>query len=292
MRISESMMYRRISTSLSGAQSKIAEATEPLMTGHRINRPSDDPIRAQRLARADRTMAKAEQFRGNVSRNMVYHQVVETTVTNVTDTLSEMSTLAIAMANDSLSAGDRASAAAQVDSMIEALESYGNAKFNGRFLFSGRIQDQPAYDASMAFVGDTVGRTVQVSEGLEVSADVTGPTVFGDQGSSAFEAAQALSDALKANDTAGIQTALGLINASHEQSTRALTEIGFTMVDMNRADSYQEDKAFTTELHRASLDEVDVAEAASAMSFAEGVYNTAIQVASRINRLVDSLSRL
>ncbi len=292
MRISGSMLYDRITGGLNAAQRRLAKASAPLMSGHRVEKPSDDPIRAQRLAKAERAMSRSDRFRANGSRNMLYHQVVETTVQSVVDALSDLSNLANAHANDTMTASERMAAAGAAEGLLDSLKSYGNAKFNGRFLFSGRLQDQPAFDANGVFQGDAVGRKLEISEGVLVKGDVTGPEVFGPSGSTAFEAAQALVDALNANDTNAIQDALGKLNAAHATAVEAMSQTGTTMVDIMRSDSYEEDQHFTAELRRNKLDEVDVAEAASQMSFAETTYQTAIQVASRINRLLDSITRL
>ncbi len=292
MRVSEASIYNRISRQTRTARNRLANASEPLMTGQKINRPSDDPQQANRIAGNQRTQSELELFRGNISRLNLYHQVVETSVTQVVEDLSDLSTLAMSMANDTMDADARKLASEEVSALIDSMKGLANAKFNGRHIFAGRKQDQPPYDAAGTFVGDATGRVVAVGENMEVKGDLTGPTVFGQPGSSAFEAAEELKAALLANDGDAIAAAMTKIDAAHKTATSALVRVGYAMNHLHNVDVHHEETLFTHKIQRASLEEVDISKAASEMAFAEHVYQTAIQTASQLNRILDMETKL
>jgi len=275
-----------------GARARLDQASEPLLTGKKVSRPSQDPTHARRLMASDRGLSRVESFRNTIARQQLYNQVAETTVTQVVGVLDDMNALALAMGNDSMDADARALAVAELDTLIDSMKSMSNAKFNGRHIFAGRTQDAPAYDADGNFVGDAQGRTIRIGEGQEVAGDITGPTIFGQAGSSAFEAAEALRQALLDNDSAAIGDAMEKVQAAHEHATHGLSKVGFAMSQLHKVDLAHEETSFTQQLQRAELDEVDISKAASEMAFAEHVYSVAIQTAQQLNRILDMETRL
>ena len=290
MRVSDSNIYNRIATSTSAALSRLDEVSAPLVTGKKITRPSEDPIQAQRQMRVDREIRQSDRYRSNISRVQVYHQFAETSVNNVVDTLSDMS----AMANDSMDAGARMAAAAEVKQMLEGLKAMSNARFNGRYIFAGRKQSAPAYDDQMKFQGDFLGRTVPIGDELSSPGDVTGPNVFGsgNDGPTAFEAAQGLIDALENNDGDGIAAALEDLTEAHTRATQALTSIGFVLKDLFNVDNMHVESNLTHQIHKAELEDVDITTAASQLAFAQNVYQVSLQTSARLNQILNSQTQL
>ena len=291
MRVTEGLIYSRITSSHNQARSQLEEVSRSLMTGQKHDRPSADPLHTQRATRLERGLARSDRFQSNISRTRVYHQIVDTTVGSVVSVLGEMSTVAIAMANDTVDAGSREAAAAGVAQLLDQLRSLSNAKHDGRYLFAGRQQDQPAY-AGNTFDGDVVGRSVPIGEGIDIQADLPGPTLFGEEGSSAFEAAEALIDALQANDGDAIAEALDLINAAHTKATGTHSRVGHLLAELDSVDLVHEDEKFVQEVHKADLLAVDVGKAASEMAFAETVYQSLIETSRQLSRILSLETKL
>lgn len=292
MRVSESLIYSRMARSTTTARARLEAATKPLLTGKKATRPSEHPLHAQRVARVEREMTRAQQYTANISRVQIYHQMVETTITNATDILDQMNVTALAMANTQVDDGARQAAAAEVSQLLDSLQSLANAKYDGRYLFSGRMQDKPAYDPAFQFQGDAEGRTLPIGDNLTIKGDVTGPQVFGEAGSTAFEAAENLVAALENNDVEAIQSAMEEIQAAHKQAVEARMRVGFTMSDLQSVLHFHEENLFTQEVQRAQLDDVDIARAASEMAFAENVYQSSIETAKRLTRMLDAQLQL
>lgn len=294
MRVTDGQLFQRISTATRKSRVALQDVSEPLMNGQSIARPSEDPLKAHRIERARRAERRATQFDSNISRTQVYHQVVETSAVQVVDILGEMQTLSIMMANGHIDPGTRQAAAVQVDHMMDGLRSIGNAKHDGRYIFAGRTQNNPAYDANNQFVGDPIGRTVQIDDGQSITADVSGLTVFGDpaDGPTAFDVAQAFKEALESNDNAAIQQSISALKDAHTRSTLALTHVGFVLQELSSAKSFQEDKHFQAEVRESQLSSADIAKAASDLALAENVYEASLSIARRLTQTLRSDTQL
>ena len=292
MRVSESLMFQRMARSASNSSSLLDEVSEPLFAGKNLVRPSDNPLEAQRLLRTQRAMRRADQHNSSVSRVRVYHQLVETTVSNVTDVLQDLQQLAVQFANDSYDIDERQVGAPHAIQLMDNLQSLANSQFGGRFIFAGRLQDQPAYDAANNFQGDPTVRKVRIADQETIDADVTGPTVFGPAGATAFDAVQSLVTALNANDTAGIQAAIDLLNTAHQRAVTARSGVGYHLVELQRTENANEDEIMTHKIAEGAINDVDIGKAASEMTFAEHVYQASIQTSKRLAQVLESQNQL
>ena len=294
MRVTDGQLFHRISTATQKARMKLEGVSEPLMTGESISRPSQDPLKAQRIERARRAERRASQYDSNISRAQVYHQVVETSTMQVVDILGQMQTLSIMIANDGIDPGALKAAATEVDRLMDGLKSMANAKHDGRYIFAGRSQDKPAYDENNVFVGDAVGRTVQIGDGQTITADVPGLVLFGDpaDGPTAFDVALAFKEALESGDNSAIQESISALKDAHERSTLALTQIGFVLKDLSAAQSFEEDKQYQAQILESQLSSADIAKAASELAFAENVYEASLSTARRLTQTLRSETQL
>lgn len=291
MRVTESLIFKRITTDHAKARQRLDQVSRQLMTGQKMERPSDDPLATQRLARNQRELASTERFKNNIGRAETYHQIVDTTIGSVVGVLEEMTVVAIQMANDSQDASARKAAAASVTQLLDQLEALANSKHDGRYLFAGRTQDKPAY-VDGVFQGDPVGRKIPIGDGVEIAGDTPGPGIFGAAGLNAFAAAKDLIAALNADDGDAIAVALDSLNASHETAVGAHTKVGHTLSELSAMELVHDDKKFIYEKQQANLLGVDVAKAASELAFAETVYQSSIDTARQIVRMLNLETQL
>lgn len=265
------------------------------MSGHAIERPSEDPLLANRVEQAKRGARRSVKYQSNIDRTRVYYQNVETAVSGVVDNLSELNTLAISMVNGGLNASNKVTAAAQVNSLLESLRAAAETKHDGKYIFSGRLETTPPYDATDTYQGDAVGRTVPISDGYAIEADMSGLEVFGDPATgnpTAFQAAKNLEAALLANDNNLIVAAMAEIKAAHEHATLAWSEVGFRLDEMQRFEDIANDRKTTYQVQEAELIGADYAQAASEMQFAETVYQATLAASSKLMDILKMEARL
>ena len=295
MRVTEALVYGRMGRNNTTARMRLDKATQPLMTGYAIDRPSDDPLLANRIEEAKRGMRRSTMFRKNIDRTRVYYQHVETTVGAVTDHLSELQGIAISMVNGALGANDKVTIANQVGSILESMRALANTQYDGRYIFSGRLENTPAFDATDTYQGDAVGRTVTIADSYAIQSDLNGLEVFGDPAAgdpSAFQAAADLQAALLANDNTATLAALDDLKTAHQNATLAWSGIGYRLDELQRFDDAAVDHHIGYEVRESELVGADYAQAASEMQFAETVYQASLATSSKLMDILKMEARL
>jgi len=265
------------------------------MTGQRYTDPSDNPMHAQRVERARRGQRESERFMEAITRLDGYHTMVDSTAASVTDSLVELSTLAVQMSNDSVDGAQRAIAAEHVGQLMDHMHSMANASYNGRYLFSGRLEDTPPYSDTYDYQGDDQVREVPVSHGVSVNADVLGTTIFGDAAAgelTVFDAAAALKTALEANDGDAIANALEGLKLTQQRVVAGRSRAGMVLGDLQKLQTHHEDLQFAYRVEENDLVSTDIAQAASELAFAEQVYQASLSTSSRITELLSRELRL
>ena len=110
----------------------------------------------------------------------------------------------------------REALATEIDQLRAALVGAANTTYLDRPVLGGTTAGSAAFSESggvVTFAGDSnpVNRTV--AEGVVVDVSVAGPTAFGPDGDNVFDHLSALSAALRAGNTAGIQSGIDALQA-------------------------------------------------------------------------------
>ena len=184
MRVTEALVYNRIAKNTERARAQLDEASRPLMSGQLHASPSEDPTYTQKKTQIERALQRSGQYRNNIGRVQTYHQIVETTISNVTSALEDMSALAVSMSSTTADASGRKAAAAHVKAaVIPAETAKGIPALRTYFNLEGLKRSQtnleiafhifgPGFNPKMELDGmPSMGDTI-VSGADEVTSDV------------------------------------------------------------------------------------------------------------------------
>lgn len=163
-------------------QAKMLRVQNELVTGRRINSPSDNPGDANLAQQIRKTLEQREAFAGNLSSSKNTLSAVDTTLGDITGLLQQGQTLASANVGDDVTQDSRDAAAAQLDSIFSQLQDLGNKSFEGSYLFAGGKLDRPPFEAfagGVRFVGSERTLKNQVDESTDASFQVDGAHVWG-----------------------------------------------------------------------------------------------------------------
>jgi flagellar hook-associated protein 3 FlgL len=108
-----------------------------LATGLRFNAPSEDPTRAADAIKLDRRMDILEQVERNLLRVNEVLREGESAMQQAVELVTEAHTLALSMAGDTASPGERESIRVVVESMLDQLITIGNRRHLDNYLFGG-----------------------------------------------------------------------------------------------------------------------------------------------------------
>ncbi|NRR32007.1 flagellar hook-associated protein FlgL [Oxalobacteraceae bacterium] len=181
MRIATSQFQATMNRGLQYNQTYIAQLTEQMASGNRIQVPSDDPITNVRMSRLNREESIVGQYRDNIAAVKIRLQKNETYLTSMVGDISASRDLLVWAADGSNTSKDLASMVQSMVSIRDSLYYSGNVRDQeGRYVFSGTLTNTPAldYDPAAAvgsrytYVGNNGQQQVVVGNGITQTANV------------------------------------------------------------------------------------------------------------------------
>lgn len=214
MRISTNMLYDLGVGSVNQQYSDLLKLQQQLSTGRRILSPSDDPIGSARALDLTQAQSTNEQYMTNGEAATGALQLQESVLTQYTDLLQNVRTLAVSAGNPSLSTTDLRSISSELRARYQELLGLANAEDgNGQYLFSGYkgkvLPFTESAGGGVTYNGDQGQRLMQVSASRQVPISSSGAEVFQQirNGNGTFETAAA-----NANTGTGIVSPGSVIN--------------------------------------------------------------------------------
>lgn len=227
MRVTENRMMEIAASGSTRAREQVAEAGRKLTTGLDVERPSHDPVRWSNGMRLKSRLTMAGEHRGTVERAVDKLNATDAAFGRINDALTRARELATAMANGTVDAATRATAALEAVGLFGEVRSAANAQgLDGEYLLAGNAGDQAPFDDAGVYGGDAQVRSIEVSEGQRRDISVPGTVLTAAAGVDVFGTIADLQTALEANDTVAVQTSIGQLTLALDQVTLAQGRAG------------------------------------------------------------------
>jgi flagellin-like hook-associated protein FlgL len=121
-------------------------------TGRRLQFPSDDAPAALRAMNLQRLLDRKGQIRTNLESSDAYLSAAASSISSISDLLNRIRAESVGVAGTLSTDQDRAAVVAYIDQALQTLLDTGNAKFQGRYLFSGSRTSNAPYEYNGEFV--------------------------------------------------------------------------------------------------------------------------------------------
>jgi flagellar hook-associated protein 3 FlgL len=214
-RISTRTLSDAISASISMRNQRLLKLQLSIADGRAVHMPSDDPVRTQQSMWYREQKRAAEQYERSLQSVTISLSATESTLSNISDLLSEVRELQVRGASDALSDDARDAYASEVNQDLELLISLANERFAGTYTFGGRNNLQAPYVAERDAAGQIIrvstnpagidGKLVRrVRPDVELTINVRGADLFG-EGAAAFQSLIDLRTVLESGDGEGIR---------------------------------------------------------------------------------------
>ena len=141
MRVSNDTLRSAFLAALESAQRRVIDTQEKVSSGKRVNKPSDDPVAAARIAHLDASLSRLDQYKSNsdFARNQL--GLEESALSSVIDNLQRVRELALQGNNSTANDSDRKDIAAEIRQARDALLALANTTdVDGRHLFGGYVE--------------------------------------------------------------------------------------------------------------------------------------------------------
>lgn len=293
MRITQSMMTTRVIQDLNANLNRLARYTEHLSTGHKVNRPSDDPVAMTSILRYNSELRANDQYLSNAEDARSRLDFLDQVLSQINSVLQRARELAVQGANGTNPQEAREAIAAEVEQLLEQLVSLGNSQFKGKYIFNGQMTTTKPFDSGKIEADHTGVIEMEVFPDVMIQINVSGNELFGAENDSdnAFRVLEELADALREEDTQGINDALSNLDSRMDKLLHVWADVG---ARQNRLD-LSINRLRDTDLNLQSLlsheQDTDIAYTYMKMKEGENVYTASLSVGARIIRpsLVDFL---
>ena len=201
MRISTSQLYNANITSLNNIQVQIANTTQQLATGLRIQSPADDPVGAARAAEITQSDSTNTQYSTNRTAAINTLSLSEGILDAATSILQDIHTTALSATDILQTDSNRKSIALDIQSRLNDLLGLANSTDGaGSYLFSGAqgsVKPFVTTAGGVVYQGDDVQRKVQVASARQLSSTDSGADIFMRvrNGNGTFQAVPAVANA-------------------------------------------------------------------------------------------------
>jgi flagellar hook-associated protein 3 FlgL len=294
-RVTQSMMNLQLIRNLNKNMLRMENTQNQLGTGRKINKPSDDPVGISYSMRYRSELSVNTQYMENVDTALSWLEQADTTADRVGDLLHRIRELAVQGANGTNPQVALNGIAVEVDQLQNQLVVFGNAQFNGKYIFNGQKTDIKPYSETTP-AADTVdeGKIIfEIGAGFKMSVNVSGSALFGSStdADNAFKVLSDLHAALLAGDFAGINAAIGNLDTRMEKFLGVRADIGAKSNRISLVEQRLKDIDINLQQLQSKTEDADMAELITSIKTDESIYQASLSAGSRIIRpsLVDFL---
>lgn len=289
MRITNRMVTENSLADLQRVLGDVLAVQEQLSSGKRVNRPSDDPFATHRAVSSRGAVMVLEQYAKNVSEVKGWVSTADYALSNVTDALREVRTLAVQAANGYLTATDRENIALRVDEFRDTVMQLSKQQYAGRYVFSGTLTGEAPFEwtgTGAIYNGNSEHIRINIGPGSDLVVNVTGEEAFtgiGPTGTDVFTLLYDLAQAIRAGDHEAVGGAL--LGAIDDAMDKVVEKQGVVGSAANRLERMESLLSQLTEREKSLLSEaedVDLAEAAMNLNLKESAYRASLAACARV----------
>jgi flagellar hook-associated protein 3 FlgL len=278
MRITAGMSQRHVLADLRRVQERLADAQSRVSSGKQIEKPSDDPLGAERAVRLRGELETTSAYRTAVDESRSWLDATDSALSSINDIVQRARELTVQAANGATTPAARQSIKVELDSLTDQLKTTLNSAYDGRYIFSGTATDTPPYDLSSAtpdaYQGDANAVVRQIGPGVAVQVNVTADDVL----SGLLPAMRTISAHLQSNDAASLQTTdLQALDAGLDTVTTARSQVGAATNRVDAAGARLDDLHDVTTAFLSKTEDADLPKALTDLSAQQNALTAALQ---------------
>jgi flagellar hook-associated protein 3 FlgL len=291
IRVTQLQLHDASLSSVMRSRAQLQRVQTEAMTGERVTKPSDDPGASARARLVGDLQARNATYRGVASHGTARLQTAEQALAEVGNVLVRARELATAMANETVTADQRSSAAIETEQLRRAVVDLMNTRDGDEYVFAHVDTHAPPYQDGVGFTYDVDTyaevREAEVAQGRTAEIGASGSRAFAqraaDPGSiDVVTAVAGLTDALAANDPDAVRASIDNLTAAFDQALGERTAVGERMQMLQRADEQAQQSATVLAGVRSDLLDADITDALSRLQLAETTVRAALSVAARM----------
>src|ERR1035438_8746283 len=204
-------------------QLQLQRAETEISSGLQVQQPSDDPTAIAEISQTQAAIAQNTQIQSNLGEVTTEANRADSVLQTAVQALENAISLAAEGATSTATPESQAALAQQISGLQQTLVGISQTTVNGRYIFSGDQDTQPAYqlDSSQPngvqqLLGAPATRVIQSIDGTSIAVAKTASDIFdAPDGNGVFTAINSLLTALNTNDQTGITNASDARSEEH-----------------------------------------------------------------------------
>ncbi len=287
MRVTNKMMADNTVAQLFKQVEQMAKTQEQMVSGKRINRPSDDPVGISTALAYRKTISSIDQYNDNIAKAKLHMDTAENVLEIVTDLLREAKEIAFDTAPDM-----RVNLASDVSGLREQILQMANYQIDGRYLFSGDMTDTAPYDATGTYFGDDGSKQVVIGENIQVDVDADGRNIFLTGANNVFTILNDLETALLADNAPAIESQISLLDNAIDNVKGVRAQMAGTYKRVEATENHYGQFKVNMQDLLSRTEDADIAEAIINFQVQQTTYESTLASSSMIIKksLIDFLS--
>jgi flagellar hook-associated protein 3 FlgL len=278
MRVTTGMAQRHVLADLRRVQERLADAQDRVSSQKQIERPSDDPLGAERAVRLRSEIQTTSAYSTAVDESRSWLDATDSALSSINDIVQTARELTVQAANGATTPAARQSIKVQLDALTEQLKTTLNGAYDGRYIFSGTATDTPPYNVTSAtpdaYQGDSNPVVRQIGPGVSVQVNVTADDVL----SGLLPALRSISAHLQSNDGAALQTTdLQALDAGLDVVTTARSQVGAVTNRVDAAGRRLDDLHDVTTVFLSNTEDADFPQALTDLSAQQNALSAALK---------------
>jgi flagellar hook-associated protein 3 FlgL len=291
-RITALMTQQNMLGDLTAAFNRMSHTQEELSSGKRINKPSDDPYGAGQAVLLNGDLAGLTSYLRNVNDGTAWAQAGDTALMDVGNIIQRARELLVQGGNDTNGPTERASIAAEIDQLTEALKQEANTKYGDQFIFGGTQSTTAPYQAGAVdtYGGNNATITRQIGPGAQVQVNTDISQLLGSGQAAADgkllntlrDISQHLMGGTAADANALRTTDLQNMDTNLDTLTQLQAQVGSTLNRLDLASNRIQTLQTSQTKLLSQTQDADFAQVASDYSTEQNAYNAALRASANI----------
>lgn len=287
------MLSQNLLRNLEANQGRMDDLQNQLSSGHRITKPSDDPVGIENALRIKGSISTVNQWQNNASEALSYMNTTDSTLGDLTSMLQRVKELAVQGASDTSSTESRNAIAMEVDQLSQQMAMLANTKVGTKYIFGGtRTNQEPLPSVGGAWLGNTNPVLFSVGNKLDMNITVNGKTLFDQpltkhsdgvtptQG--LFATMTQLKNALQANNGTAVTATLEDIDGNVDNILAHRADLGARINRTNSTSDQLTSMATNLQKNLSDIQDADMAKTIVDFNNQQNVYQAALSVGAKI----------
>lgn len=277
--------YRSLQANLSTTSTTLNQLYIKSSTGEEVAKASDNPSAVGSIVSCRSDLVKGERYVENCKHVQDNLSTSEIYLNSVEELMTRAKEIAVAGANDSLSASDKATYADEVSQLQDELLDLANTQVAGKYLFAGyNDQTLPFSGDPVVYNGTSDHQMIEISPGATVAKNITGEELFMSP-VNLFTALEDLQTALASGDSANVSAQLTPLEEAADQVRTQLSSLGNISARMDDMVSMHENALLLVDSTLSRHQDADLTEVLSEIAKMELSLEATMQVTARVSSL-------